>query len=170
MASIIRSKKIIASLLVCAISFGAGITTSAFGKGFNQVEQLFIVRAAITEQGNVLPDSIKNATGNDVRTLERIFELNTSSLTTIEAYFRILMIALATGSEKDTKIVEILNGWLTFIYNQCSYDIEYLEEALIETTDENILAQITSAKNNSEKLSEIVMKSIEENAGRIKSK
>ncbi|MFH1798672.1 MAG: hypothetical protein ABH844_04985 [Candidatus Omnitrophota bacterium] len=136
---------------------------SSFGKDYDYVEQLFDVRGLITDHGKLMPSAIKETTGNDLRTLERIFELNTSTLTTIEAYFRILMITLSTKSETNEQAVKILNEWLTFTNNQCAYDIEYLDSTLAETSDDTVIEQIQTAKHNAQKLSEILQLGIKEN-------
>ena len=137
--------------------------TPGFCQGSNYIEKMFDIRTSISDQGKVLPGKIREKTGNDLRTLERIFELNTSTLTTIEAYFRILKIAISTGSESSPQTIDILNGWLTFIDNQCDYDMEYLDEAMNETTDESVIEQLALAKDNIEKLSETVKTGLGEN-------
>ncbi len=152
---------LIAVTIVCiALSIDAPFV---FSGNYDYVEQLFDVRGLITNQGKELPLTIKETTGNDLRTLERIFELNTSTLTTIEAYFRILMITLSTKSETNSQAVKILNEWLTFTDNQCAYDLEYLDSTLQETTDGKVIEQIKTAKHNTQKLSEIIKIGIEEN-------
>ncbi|MCK5450509.1 MAG: hypothetical protein KAI70_01940 [Candidatus Omnitrophica bacterium] len=154
-------KKIIVSLIILSTSLSCGIKVSA--EDFNQIEKLFSLRTAITDQGIMLPEKIKSVQGNDVRTLERIFEMETSVLTTIEAYFRILMIAVSTKSETNPETIKILNGWLEFIESQCGFDINYLNEALKETSNPDVIEQINIAKRNSENLAEIVEKSVKEN-------
>jgi hypothetical protein len=120
-------------------------------------------RNSITNQGNVLPNVIRNAKGNDVRTLERIYELNTSALTTIEAYMKMLRMALSFDGEINSESLEILNKWLLFIGKQCDYDIEYLDYALTETSDENTKEQINVSKNNLNNLKSISKLAIKEN-------
>ena len=137
--------------------------TSSFCDRPGHIEQLFDLRNSIIQQGNLLPSKIKNATDSDGRTLERVFELNTSVLTTIEAYFRIFKIAASTGAEPDAETINILNEWLTFIRNQCRYDVEYLDEALKETTNMEIAEQIKTARKNIESLSGIVNTGLQEN-------
>jgi len=159
------SKFLISFVITTALVTGwAG---PSYSENFTQVEKFFALRNAITEHGNAIPEQIKNSTGSDLRTLERIFEMETSTLTTIEAYFRILMIAVSTKSETDPGTVKILNGWLDFISNQCKYDIEYLEEAPKETDNTVVLEEIIVTKNNTEKLADIVKKSIAENSAML---
>lgn len=121
------------------------------------------VRTSITNQGNALPDLIRNAKSTDIRTLERVYELNTSALTTIEAYFKMLKVALSASEMTETSLAS-LDEWLMFIYNQCKYDIEYLDEALGQTNEEAILAQIQTAKGNLQRLSNLTTVAIEQNS------
>ncbi len=137
--------------------------TSSFGKEFEHIKQLFDLRESIGEQGKALPGLIRSASGNDLRTLERIFELNTSALTTIEAYFRIFKMAISTQKALDTGAVLILDEWLIFIENQCRFDIEYLDEAASENRDKKTMAQISISEKNIVKLSEIAKLGIQEN-------
>ncbi|MFH1837615.1 MAG: hypothetical protein ABH862_05845 [Candidatus Omnitrophota bacterium] len=139
----------------------------SYSEDFKQVEHLFSLRNTITDQGSIIPEKIRNAQGADIRTLERIFEMETSMLTTMEAYFRILMISISSKSESTPETVKILNGWLEFIINQCKYDIEYLDEALKETKSPAVIEEIISAKDNIEKLSDIAKKSIAENSAML---
>ena len=110
-----------------------------------------------------MPDLIRQARDNDLRTLERIFELSTSALTTIEAYFKMLRIAIVGDGKVPSEVITSLNEWLAFINNQCKYDIEYLDEALAETENQAVIDHINTAKNNLQKLSEATERAIEEN-------
>lgn len=148
---------IMAVFLFCGNGFG-------YCADFDHIEQLFDLRTAITNQGDILPDAIKKVRGENLRTLERIFELNTSTLTMIEAYFRLSLITITTNSESDEKAVNVLNGWLTFTNNQCTYDLDYLMATLQETTDEGVVKHIQMAKQNTSRLSEITKLGIEENS------
>jgi len=136
----------------------------SYGKELIYVEKLFDIRDAITLQGNILPEKIQNSEGIDRRTLERIFELNTSTLTTIEAYFRILMITIATENENNSSAIKILNEWLTFTKNQCKYDMEYLNSTLKETTDQVVINEINITKNSLVLLEQIADSAIIENS------
>ena len=136
---------------------------SSFGDEFEYIEQLFELRTSITDQGQALPDIIKQTTGNDLRTLERIFELNTSALTTIEAYFRIVKIAFVTDEGINNETAPILNEWLAFIRNQCKYDSDFLDETLKETNDPAVKKHIILSKKNVERLSSLALKGISVN-------
>ncbi|KJJ84070.1 secreted protein [Candidatus Omnitrophus magneticus] len=128
------------------------------------INQLFELRNNIIAQGETLPNDINKSTEINQRTLERIFELNTSALTTIEAYFRMLKVAIASNAYKNTDTLKILNEWLKFINNQCKYDIEYLTEAEKETKILSITNQINIAKNNMILLGQITQEGINENS------
>ncbi|MDD5634324.1 MAG: hypothetical protein PHW46_03510 [Candidatus Omnitrophica bacterium] len=155
-------------LITIIIALGLlSIPATAPAKDLEYVEELFNVRSLITNQGKVLPDNIKDVTAGDLRTLERIFELNTSTLTTLEAYFRILKIALVTESESTTETVTILNEWLSFIKEQCQYDVEYLDATLKETTNSVVVEQIKLTKKYSEELIKVANKGLEENANML---
>jgi hypothetical protein len=160
-------KKIITVAAILTMCFTSIFATDIHAQEFSHIDKLFDIRTAITNQGKTLPRDIEKSIGPDLRTLERIFELNTSSLTTIEAYFRIFKIAITTEKETDPDIVGILNEWLNFIKTQCGYDIEYLKEALTETRNKTVLSQISAAKLNSEKLRNIADRGIVENTNNI---
>ncbi|MDD4957006.1 MAG: hypothetical protein PHH49_04615 [Candidatus Omnitrophica bacterium] len=131
---------------------------------FSHIKDLFALRENLSEQGSSLPNAIKKTSGKDLMTLERIFELNTSALTTIEAYFRLFKMALAAGTNMRAEDIKIINEWLEFINNQCKYDIEYLDAAMKETSDGAVHEQIASAKDNIERLSLIAEKGVKENS------
>ncbi|MFH1394840.1 MAG: hypothetical protein ABIH09_01630 [Candidatus Omnitrophota bacterium] len=150
-------------LLTCFI-ISLAFCSPLYSEELMHVGELFSLRDAITEQGNLLPEKIEKTSGNDRRTLERIFELNTSTLTTIEAYFRILMITIATGNETNSEAIKILNEWLTFTKNQCVYDIEYLDATLKEANDPQVIDEIIQAKKHAESLLTLTSNAINENS------
>ncbi|MBU1894263.1 MAG: hypothetical protein ABIH85_04385 [Candidatus Omnitrophota bacterium] len=158
---VLKPSKII--FLVCCVAF-LSFNSLLHSEELLHVGQLFNLRDAITEQGNLLPEKIEKTSGNDRRTLERIFELNTSTLTTIEAYFRILMITIANENETNSETVKILNEWLTFTKNQCVYDIEYLNATLKETKDPQVLDEIIQAKKHAEYLLTLTTFAVTENS------
>jgi len=151
-----------AAVLVCL-----GVPFS-FSAEYGHIETFFEVRNEISAQGKGLPEEIKQAHGQDLRTLERLFELNTSALTTIEAYFRIFKIALSGEGNLSDDTVRVMNEWLVFIENQCQYDIEYMEAAMTETDSADVKTQIRTAMANIEKLAEVARKGIKENRMMIK--
>ena len=154
--------RVLKSVIVsfCLLFLACGIS---FSQDFNHIKELFDIRTSISNQGSMLPDAITIVSGKDVRTLERIFELNTSALTTIEAYFRIFKMALAPEVKIDDETIKIVNEWLVFIKNQCAYDVEYLEAALTETENETVMEHIIMSKENIEQLSNAAKKGLQEN-------
>lgn len=117
----------------------------------------------MTEFGNKMPAMIKSAENRDIRTLERVFEINTYALTTIEAYFKMIKVAVSSEGDINKEIMEVLNGWLEFISNYCKKDMEYFDEALSDTSDEAIIDVVLEAKKNIKSLSDATIKAIDEN-------
>ncbi|MFA6078945.1 MAG: hypothetical protein WC779_04280 [Candidatus Omnitrophota bacterium] len=117
----------------------------------------------MTEFGNKMPEMIKGAESRDIRTLERVFEINTYALTTIEAYFKMIKVAVSSEGDINKEIMEVLNGWLEFINNYCKKDMEYFDEALSETNDEKIMDVVLEAKKNIQSLSDATVQAISEN-------
>ena len=148
-------------ILISALLFLSRADISAFSD--NYIKELDTIRTSIIAQGDNMPDLIRQARDNDLRTLERIFELSTSALTTIEAYFKMLRIAIVGDGKVPSEVITSLNEWLAFINNHCKYDIEYLDEALAETENQAVIDHINTAKNNLQKLSEATERAIEEN-------
>ncbi|HPS19391.1 MAG TPA: hypothetical protein PKY78_00170 [Candidatus Omnitrophota bacterium] len=161
-----RKKNILKSLFVSALVIFSGASFS-FCQEYKHIEQMFDLRTAITNQGKMLPENIKQTVGNDLRTLERIFELNTSTLTTIEAYFRLFKMAISQEGDPTQTSVNILNEWLAFIKNQCAYDTQYLDEAMKEIKNPAVLDHIKTAKTNIEQLAHISELGIKENPSMI---
>lgn len=155
--------KIKTYIIVLLTILGLVLPALSYSDNFAHIEQLFDVRTSIADQDKNLPDAIREARGDDLRTLERIFELNTSTLTTIEAYFRIFKISLSPDKNVDPEALGIINEWLAFIQNQCNYDTEYLDQALSETTNESVVRQITISKENIERLAKSTQLGIQEN-------
>ena len=117
----------------------------------------------MTEFGNKMPAMIKSAENRDIRTLERVFEINTYALTTIEAYFKMIKVAVSSEGDINKEIMEVLNGWLEFINNYCKKDMEYFDEALSDTNDEKIMDVVLEAKKNIQTLSDATVQAIKEN-------
>jgi len=153
-----KSIKIVIISLLLILS---GIRTPVFCE--NYIKKLDDVRTSIIEQGQDLPGLIKQSQNNDLRTLERIYELSTSALATIEAYFKMLKIAVSSESAINKKTLDSLNEWLLFIHNQCRYDIEYLDEALTQTDAEAIADQLNTAKSIMAELADVSQQAITEN-------
>lgn len=161
-------KTLYAAAAVCSlICLSAG---SVHSEQLLHIRELFDVRTAISDQGEAMSGNIQKARGRDVRTLERIFELNTSTLATIEAYFRMFRIVFSSENAATTQTVGIMNEWLRFISSQCVYDLEYLNAVVHETTEEAILEQIGMARENISTLKKIADKGVYENQGMIQQK
>lgn len=129
----------------------------------DHIRQLDAIRSTIITQGNSLPQLIREADDRDIRTLERIYELNTSLLTTVEAYFKMLKLVIASGIEIKKEVIDSLNEWLIFIHNQCNYDMEFLDEAMYEADTETVIQQIKTAKGNIQRLYDATEQGITEN-------
>lgn len=151
---------------VIAIVLILGLALCADREAFAQshhLKKLDAIRSSMSELGTVMPDLIRKAKPRDIRTLERVFEINTYALTTIEAYFKMLKVAISSNEPINKDTVTVLNGWLEFINKYCKSDIEYFDEAISETKDEVIVSLIGKAKNNIKELSEITLAAIDEN-------
>ena len=132
------------------------------------IKDLDSLRTSMADLGSGMPDMIRNAKPTDIRTLERVFEINTYALTTIEAYFKMLRVAVSAEGPLNKEVIAILNEWLKFINRYCKSDIDYFDEALSETKDKPIADLITRAKNNIERLSDVTLTAIDENSGLVK--
>jgi hypothetical protein len=122
------------------------------------------IRAAMAKMGSTLPELTKKAQPRDIRTMERVFEINNYSLAAIESYFMMTKIALVSGAGLNKDVMEILNRWLKFVSNYCEYDIKYIDEALSQTKDTAIIEILKSEKNNIASLREASQFGINENA------
>jgi len=134
----------------------------------DHLRELDSVRDALGDFGKKMPDMIRNAQDKDMRTLERLFEINTYALTTIEAYLKMLRIAIAAEGAITKEITEIFNEWLQFITKYCKADMKYFDEALSGTNDQAIVMIIKEEKSNIENLFEVTSKGIEENKNMVK--
>jgi len=122
------------------------------------------VRSSMTEIGYKLPEMIKSAKPQDIRTLERVFEINNYALMTIESYLKMLKVFSLGGGYLNKPTVDILNGWLKFISNYCEYDIKYLDEARADTQDKTALDIIEKERASIEALRNAAIKGSLENS------
>lgn len=134
----------------------------------NHIKELDAVRTSMTELGGTMPAMIKNAKPRDMRTLERVFEINTYALTTIEAYLKMIKVTLSSNGDINKDVVDVFNGWLEFMDKFCRKDIEYLNEALAETKDAPVAGVITRTKKNIQDLGDITTRGIQENKNLLK--
>jgi len=112
------------------------------------IRKLDAVRTSMTKMGSVLPELTRKAQAQDIRTMERVFEINNYSLVTIESYFKMIKIALASGTGLNKDVLGVLNGWLKFMSNYCEYDLKYMDEALSQTKNAAIVEILKSEKEN----------------------
>ncbi len=154
---------IISSLLL--ITFGASLS---FGQ--DHIKELDGLRTSMAELGAKMPDMIKNTKNNEMRTLERVYEINTYALTTIEAYFKMIKIAVSSEGRINKDMVDVFNGWLQFIKKYCEKDSIYLDEARSEMKDPATINVIELTKANINNLSLIAVKAISENNKMLKKK
>lgn len=121
------------------------------------------VRTSMAKMGSALPELTRKAQPRDIRTMERVFEINNYSLVTVESYFKMIKIALSSGTGLNKDVLNILNGWLKFISNYCEYDIKYMDEAISQTQDNAIIEILKSEKNNIASLRDASQLGINEN-------
>ncbi|MDD4203119.1 MAG: hypothetical protein PHQ52_06600 [Candidatus Omnitrophica bacterium] len=129
----------------------------------NHIQEMTMLRDSIIAQSNQMPPLIRAASADDIRTLERIYELNTSTLTTIEAYFKMIKVITSSQVEINNSIIQSLNEWLQFINNQCEFDTDYLNEALQISKTPSTIEQIQAAKAHMVNLVKITNQGIDEN-------
>ena len=153
--------KIITGLCVSLILCAALCVSSASPQ--EHIRRLDDVRTAMTSVGSALPDLIRKAEPQDIRTLERLFEINNYALVTIESYLKMIKIALASGTGINKDVLGVLNGWLKFMAHYCEYDIKYIDEALGETTDATVVDMLKAERKNIEDLRDTSQQGVKEN-------
>lgn len=154
-------KNIVLSMAVISILAWA---TSGAASAQDHLSDLDSVRSSMTELGYTLPQAIKAAKPQDIRTLERVFEINNYALMTIESYLKMLKVFSLGGGYLNKETVNILNGWLKFISNYCEYDIKYLDEAKTDTQDKSALDIIEKERISIESLKKAAIKGSSENS------
>jgi len=117
----------------------------------------------MTSMGYKLPQALGATKPENIRTLERVFEINNYALVTIESYLKMLKIYSLSGDRNNKDTLPIINGWLSFIVNYCDNDIKYLEKALTETDGETERKLVAEEKDNIAKLMEAAHKGMNEN-------
>lgn len=147
-------------IIVSLFLLTAGITSSY---SQNHIKELDALRSSMAEIGAKTPDMIKATKNNEMRTLERVYEINTYALTTIEAYFKMVKVAVSSDGKINTDIISVFNGWLQFISKYCRQDIYYLDEAKSDMKNPEILKVIALTRANITALDQIATKAIEEN-------
>ncbi len=132
------------------------------------LKELDDIRVSMGEFGKKMPEKIRSSPDSDMRTFERLFEINTYALTTIEAYLKMLKIAIASEGTINQEIVGIFNEWLQFINKYCAADMKYFDEALAEAKDQSLVDIIKEAQANIGNLFKVARKGIEENRDLLK--
>lgn len=148
-------------MVFCAMLLAAACAFPAFAQ--EHIRKFDAVRTSMTKVGGTLPDLIRKAQPADIRTLERVFEINNYALVTIESYLKMIKIALASGQGINKDVLAVLNGWLKFITHYCEYDIKYINEAIIETKDAAVIEILKSEKSNISDLRDTSQSGITEN-------
>ncbi|MFH1189342.1 MAG: hypothetical protein V1682_01475 [Candidatus Omnitrophota bacterium] len=150
--------------LLC-LAFAAPLVFSCPGPSHCQehIRKLDAVRASMAKMGSALPELTRKAQPRDIRTMERVFEINNYSLVTVESYFKMIKIALASGAGLNKEVIGVLNGWLKFVSNYCEYDIKYMDEALSQTKDAPIIEILKAEKSNISALIDATQFGIKEN-------
>jgi len=156
-----RINKSLPYLTLCVILCFGGVTPAL---AQDHLKDFDSVRSSMTEIGYKLPDAIKAAKSQDIRTLERVFEINNYALMTIESYLKMLKVFSVAGGYINKEIVGILNSWLNFISNYCLYDLKYLEDAKKETQDKTTLEIINKQMDSVTRLMQTAKKGAEENS------
>lgn len=155
-------------IFTLAIAILALLAADAFCQ--EHIRDLDGVRTKMADLGNRLPGIIKSAKPQDLRTLERVFEINNYALVTIESYLKMIKVALSSSEGINNETVTVLNGWLKFIRRYCEYDIKYFEEALKETTDDKVIEIVKNEQANISRLMIISDKGVDENNKLFKKK
>lgn len=122
------------------------------------------VRSSMTDMGYKLPETIRATKPENIRTLERVFEINNYALVTIESYLKMLKVFSLSPDRNFKGTLPILNGWLIFIANYCESDIKYLEEARKEMNGDPERAIVGEEADNITKLMEAARKGVNENS------
>ncbi|MBU1038537.1 MAG: hypothetical protein KJ994_05745 [Candidatus Omnitrophica bacterium] len=127
------------------------------------IRKLDAVRASMAKMGSTLPELTRKAQTRDIRTMERVFEINNYSLVTIESYLKMTKIALTSETGLNKETLGVLIGWLKFLSNYCAYDIKYMDEALTQTKDASIIEILNTEKKNISALIDASQLGIKEN-------
>lgn len=122
------------------------------------------VRTSMTDIGYRLPKAINSTKPENIRTLERVFEINNYALVTIESYLKMLKVFSLSPNRNFKETLVILNSWLNFIASYCASDIKYLDEARAEMKGEAEKAIVGEEVANITKLMEAAQKGIDENS------
>lgn len=154
-------KKIFLSALI-GMALSCAFVTQALAQ--NHLKDLDDVRSSMTQIGRNLPDIIKAASAEDMRALERVFEINNYALMTIESYLKMLKASIVSGGKLNKEVITLVNSWLQFIANYCEDDVKYLEEAAKEVKGSATSDIIERERSCISRLMESAKKGIGENS------
>lgn len=158
--------KIKGIFLTLTLSLSLSCTDISAAWAENHLRDLDAVRTSMTDIGSKLPNAIKSAKPEDMRTLERALEINNYALMTIESYLKMLKIAsISGGLNKDA--IELVNRWLLFITKYCEADMKYLEEAKQYTKEKTASDIIVQERSCISRLREAAKKGIDENSNLV---
>jgi hypothetical protein len=139
------------------------ISTAVSGLAQEHIRKLDAVRTSMSSMGSSLPDLIRAAKPRDIRTLERVFEINNYALVTIESYLKMIRISLQSGNGINKDVIGAFNEWLRFITNYCEFDLKYMDEAISQTEDKSVVDILKSQKQNITSLRDAAQVGIAEN-------
>ena len=157
-------KILLPAVLIAALCWSFAATTFAE----NHLKDLDDVRSSMTAIGNRIPAATKISKPGDMRTLERVFEINNYALMTIESYLKMLKAYSFSGNKLNKDIITLVNNWLQFIANFCSADIKYLDEARAGTQDKIVLELVDNERDSISRLMEAAKKGLTENSALLK--
>jgi len=150
------------NILVCMV-IGCMLLSPAAAWSDDYLKDIDDVRSSMTAMGYKLPEAIRTTKPDNIRTLERVFEINNYALVTIESYLKMLKIFSLSSVRNDKGTLPVINGWLTFISDYCESDVKYLEEARMEMAGDEERKIVGEQKDNIAKLMEAARKGIDEN-------
>jgi len=117
----------------------------------------------MTAMGSRLSEAIRASQPENVRILERVFEINNYALVTIESYLKMLKIFSLSGGYGREEVIKVLNNWLSFIMSYCANDMKYLEEEAGQIKDKTVSDILAEEKDNISKLQDAARKGTVEN-------
>lgn len=129
----------------------------------DHISNIDAVRTSMAATGSKLSEAIRTAQPENIRTLERVFEINNYALVTIESYLKMMKIFSLSGGYGREEIIKILNNWLSFIISYCASDMKYLEAEARQIKDKAVRDILAEEKDNITKLQDAARKGTVEN-------
>lgn len=157
------SRKIFKIISVFTIAFTLSQAANVIrAEDLSYIEELFSVRDSFAAHSKDVSETLFSQKTGNVRELERIFELNSSNMTAIEAYFKIFRIVFTQERTPTDRDLRTSAEWLEFILEQCKYDLEFLEAKLHEPLSPLIRKHTTAAHENVRSLASAAQKGLSE--------